>query len=115
MEVEACVICAPPLLPVTVAGELPQGRLAMSSKMSQLFRDTFWDAPGVFVEENVKVGTHLHEKDAADLENGPTCWKSHLWMSISHNRPVFYAQNLRVICKMMRLLGLFQQAGPFSR
>jgi len=36
-------------------------------------------------------------------------------MSISYNRPIFYTQILRVKCKMMRLLGLFQQAGPFLR
>jgi hypothetical protein len=34
-------------------------------------------------------------------------------MSISPNSPVCYAQMLRAKDKMMRLLGLFQQAGPF--
>ncbi|GHO57919.1 hypothetical protein KSB_63940 [Ktedonobacter robiniae] len=64
------MIWPPSLLPVTVAGELSQGRLTMSSKMPQLFWDTFWDVPGSFARENVKAGTHLHEKDMMDLKNG---------------------------------------------
>jgi hypothetical protein len=35
-------------------------------------------------------------------------------MSISHNHSVFYAQILRVTNKMIRLLGLFQQAASLD-